>query len=557
MVSFGEFLAEAYRRPSNVDWCETNHAYSEWVAEMGNTLSSVPMCGVAFYGLYRARRHLRWESRWFWAWFMLAIVGVGSALFHATLRHVFQAADELPMLYCNLCFAYLMIEERASFPGADVSANKTLRPSRKRWLAPLLVAAGAIQTYFYFAYPSVYEVFMVSYVVVVLWLVYRSVRLAWFSPDATKLQRLLVRIAFAVLRRRSRALDIRKRRVRRQGTRVGTSPGRRGVVDAGGAPARGVARGRVPRDVSFHRVLRGAERRSCRREGERGRRWVVTTVRHARVQTSREEDETRVNADGRGGRVTRTRAVFGERARRRRRHLRRGKSTPPRTGSRRGRRTTPQSATSLYYVIFIGRLVVQRDTPPRRPTRSRLGLFTTVSRLTARRSKRRRAAFSVPCAILRPRSNPKAACSNPNGADAYASSPSKTTSVSSVVKAGARVRVSSSFGSGGGDAVSGDGGGTTRVPPTPFAPVAFRTAARASRLTFSNLAASFARREASPSSAMRLARLVARKRPLAPRNRLTAVASCNPDDNQPTAHRGGSRRHQRGLRRSRPPSALS
>jgi dihydroceramidase len=40
-----------------------------------------------------------------------AVVGVGSALFHATLRHIFQAADELPMLYCNLIFVYLMLEE--------------------------------------------------------------------------------------------------------------------------------------------------------------------------------------------------------------------------------------------------------------------------------------------------------------------------------------------------------------------------------------------------------------------------------------------------------------
>ena len=189
MVSFGEFLAEAYRRPSNVDWCETNHAYSEWVAEMGNTLSSVPMCGVAFYGLYRARRHLRWESRWFWAWFMLAIVGVGSALFHATLRHVFQAADELPMLYCNLCFAYLMIEERASFRAPT---SPPTRPSVRGAGSPRPQAAGVIQTYFYFAYPSVYEVFMVSYVVVVLCLsIARPPRVV--LPDATKLQRLLVR----------------------------------------------------------------------------------------------------------------------------------------------------------------------------------------------------------------------------------------------------------------------------------------------------------------------------------------------------------------------------
>jgi hypothetical protein len=54
---------------------------------------------------------------------------------------------------------------------------------------------GASQTYLYFAFPSVYEVFMGSYVVVVLWLVQRSVRLAWFADDATATQRRFVRAA--------------------------------------------------------------------------------------------------------------------------------------------------------------------------------------------------------------------------------------------------------------------------------------------------------------------------------------------------------------------------
>ena len=204
MSSFGALLAEAYRRPSNVDWCESNYAYSPFIAEMWNTASSVPMTFVAFFGLYKAREHMLMESRWAWAYTMLAVVGIGSALFHATLLHVFQAADELPMLYCNLVFAYLMLEERAETrwkapPGSTISSSATppLKKSRRRWLVPVLASVGVSQTCLYFTFPSAYEVFMGSYVTVIAWLVWRSVQLAWFAEDSTKIQRFFVRSALA------------------------------------------------------------------------------------------------------------------------------------------------------------------------------------------------------------------------------------------------------------------------------------------------------------------------------------------------------------------------
>jgi hypothetical protein len=112
------------------------------------------------------------------------------------------------MLYCNLVFAYLMLEERAETRSrrfAEVFAKRpehaaavqTLRASRRAWLVPSLFFVGASQTYLYFAFPSVYEVFMGSYVTVILWLVARSVRLAWFAEDASNTQRRLVRAALA------------------------------------------------------------------------------------------------------------------------------------------------------------------------------------------------------------------------------------------------------------------------------------------------------------------------------------------------------------------------
>lgn len=164
-------VADAWDRPANIDFCEGNYTTLSFIAEAWNTFSSVPMSVVAAYGFYRARRHMRWETRWGLAWALLGVVGVGSALFHATLRHVFQAADELPMLYCNLIFIYLMLEE---------GSGRT-RPPRKRWLAPLLVLAGVTQTVCYFLWPTVYAIFLTSYLSVIVWLVWRSVRLAWWG----------------------------------------------------------------------------------------------------------------------------------------------------------------------------------------------------------------------------------------------------------------------------------------------------------------------------------------------------------------------------------------
>lgn len=35
---------------SSVDWCEKNYAHTRYVAEMWNTLSSIPLIFVCFYG---------------------------------------------------------------------------------------------------------------------------------------------------------------------------------------------------------------------------------------------------------------------------------------------------------------------------------------------------------------------------------------------------------------------------------------------------------------------------------------------------------------------------
>jgi dihydroceramidase len=104
---------------ATVDWCERNYAVSAYVCEFFNTVSSLAMVTAGVFGLARSRL----EGQVRVAFGLLALVGLGSMAFHATLRFEFQLLDELPMLYLVTWMAYLLVETGPSprlgawFPG--------------------------------------------------------------------------------------------------------------------------------------------------------------------------------------------------------------------------------------------------------------------------------------------------------------------------------------------------------------------------------------------------------------------------------------------------------
>lgn len=90
--------------------CEANYAVTYYVAEFWNTISSLPMIYMGWYGLKRTRSFASPEHRFSLAFMFLGVVGVGSTLFHMTLRKWAQLLDEVPMLMCNAVFLYCLME---------------------------------------------------------------------------------------------------------------------------------------------------------------------------------------------------------------------------------------------------------------------------------------------------------------------------------------------------------------------------------------------------------------------------------------------------------------
>lgn len=85
------------------------------MAEWWNTWSSGAIIGVSVFGLWLCRRH-QYEQRFVVCFALLAIVGIGSALFHGTLHWAGQALDELPMVYTSLAFLYAILQTQSAPP---------------------------------------------------------------------------------------------------------------------------------------------------------------------------------------------------------------------------------------------------------------------------------------------------------------------------------------------------------------------------------------------------------------------------------------------------------
>lgn len=170
-------LNESYWGPidSNVDWCEPNYVYTQYVAEFFNTMSSIPISLFALLGIVYARRYASTEIRYTLAYSAVVIVGLGSVLFHGTLRRWAQACDELPMLYSVYTLTYITHDNQYMLPRNNVSFNNTKltieKLQHKLWLKLALFGAAVMETTIYYMYEDLYILFFISFVGAVIYLI--------------------------------------------------------------------------------------------------------------------------------------------------------------------------------------------------------------------------------------------------------------------------------------------------------------------------------------------------------------------------------------------------
>lgn len=94
---------------SEFNWCEADYQIHPMVAELYNSVTSFLYIAVAVLG-YGAHCRLKLQWRYSLTMLLIALIGIGSTLFHATLRYQMQLLDELPMHYLIMTSVYNLWE---------------------------------------------------------------------------------------------------------------------------------------------------------------------------------------------------------------------------------------------------------------------------------------------------------------------------------------------------------------------------------------------------------------------------------------------------------------
>ncbi|RKP14394.1 ceramidase-domain-containing protein [Piptocephalis cylindrospora] len=180
------FMGKPYRT-ARLDWCEENYVVCKYIAEFWNTVSNLIFVAVALYGINLCRSK-QLGTRYTACFSLLALIGVGSWLFHMTLLREFQALDELPMWFMIVLFTYVMSEVRD-------------KPIRGPWFPALLITETLVFPPAYASIPNpwFFLVFFSSQTFLVLYFSLRSYSILPSSNPAKKSAKSILILAWVSL----------------------------------------------------------------------------------------------------------------------------------------------------------------------------------------------------------------------------------------------------------------------------------------------------------------------------------------------------------------------
>ena len=134
--------------------------WTPYVAELFNTVSSVPIFALGMFGVVWGLRR-GYAKRFIMPLFLFGLVGLGSVAFHGTLLYAGQAMDELPMIYAATALLFSVVETKATIARA--------------WLAPALVLYCAAFTAAYILSPDLFVYFLLTYIALILAIFFGSI----------------------------------------------------------------------------------------------------------------------------------------------------------------------------------------------------------------------------------------------------------------------------------------------------------------------------------------------------------------------------------------------
>mmetsp|Transcript_14228 Transcript_14228/g.30394 ORF Transcript_14228/g.30394 Transcript_14228/m.30394 type:complete len:319 (+) Transcript_14228:130-1086(+) len=152
---------------SSIDFCETNYLHTTTIVEPHNVWSSLlGLTLVGILGIYYGNPTR--ETRFGLIYFILAMIGIGSACLHASLHWAFQSSDELPMIYLIVGGVYAVLE-------VDSPMGEPRYPS----VAKYLVMLSCVNTAIYYRFQHLYIIFIATFSAMLVLIMYHHIQIAW------------------------------------------------------------------------------------------------------------------------------------------------------------------------------------------------------------------------------------------------------------------------------------------------------------------------------------------------------------------------------------------